>query len=71
MDQINKAAEAPLLEPTVKAPSRFRALVRGNEVGLVLVAAVVGLVSGLLVTAIGWVAQSHTLSSSPSATTNG
>ena len=57
MDQINPAAEAPLTAPTVKAPSRFRALVRGNEIGLVLVAAVVGLVSGLFVTAIGWAAQ--------------
>ncbi|KQT53153.1 chloride channel protein [Aureimonas sp. Leaf454] len=43
--------------PTVKAPSRFRALVRGNEVGLVLVAAVVGAIAGLLVTGIGWLAQ--------------
>lgn len=57
MDQINPAAAAALVAPTVKAPSRFRALVRGDEIGLVLVAAVVGLISGLLVTAIGWAAQ--------------
>ncbi|RIY02582.1 chloride channel protein [Aureimonas flava] len=49
--------DAPATAPPVKAPSRFRAWVRGNEIGLVLVAAVVGVLAGLVVTVIGWAAQ--------------
>lgn len=57
MLDTNSKPEARTAPATVKAPSRFRALVRGNEIGLVIVAAFVGLTSGLLVTAIGWTAQ--------------
>jgi CIC family chloride channel protein len=43
--------------PLVQAPERLRALVRASELGLVLVAAAIGCVSGVLVSAIGMVAQ--------------
>jgi CIC family chloride channel protein len=43
--------------PLVQAPGQLRALVRGSEIGLVLVAVAVGCVSGVLVSAIGIVAQ--------------
>ncbi|WP_279480734.1 chloride channel protein [Aureimonas sp. SK2] len=57
MDGGKAHQETPATTVPVKAPSRFRALVRGNEVGLVLVAAVVGVLAGLVVTAIGRAAE--------------
>ncbi len=57
MDGGKAPQETPATTVPVKAPSRFRAWVRGNEIGLVLVAAVVGLLAGLVVTAIGRTAE--------------
>ena len=57
MDQTTSPPPATADVAVVQAPSRFRALVRGNEIGLVMVAAVVGILSGLLVIAISGAAQ--------------
>ncbi|WAJ26497.1 chloride channel protein [Antarcticirhabdus aurantiaca] len=64
MDQIAadiaaSPAEATATAPaaSIQAPSRFRALVRGGEIGLVAVGWVAGALAGLLVTAIAWTAQ--------------
>jgi chloride channel protein, CIC family len=43
--------------PLMQAPERLRALVRASEIGLVLVALAIGCLSGVLVSAIGVVAQ--------------
>lgn len=57
MDQTTPPPPATADVAVVQAPSRFRAMVRGNEIGLVLVAAVVGILSGLLVIAMSAAAQ--------------
>ena len=58
MSQTTSPKAAPSIDtPVIQPPSRFRALVRGNELGLVLVAVFVGAVSGGLVTAMSWAAQ--------------
>ncbi|WP_294642325.1 chloride channel protein [uncultured Aureimonas sp.] len=57
MDGGTAPPETPATTVPVKAPSRFRAWVRGNEIGLVLIACVVGVVAGLVVTAIGRAAE--------------
>jgi CIC family chloride channel protein len=58
MSQTTAPKTAPIIDtPAIQPPSRFRALVRGNELGLVLVAVFVGAVSGGLVTAMSWAAQ--------------
>jgi CIC family chloride channel protein len=44
--------------PLVQAPGQLRALVRASELGLIGVAAAVGCISGVLVSAMGIVAQS-------------
>ncbi|AWN49685.1 chloride channel protein [Methylobacterium terrae] len=41
----------------VQAPGRLRAWVRGGEIGLILLAALVGCLSGALVSFMGWAAQ--------------
>lgn len=47
--------------PVLRAPARIRGLVRASELGLILVAAVVGAASGALVTGIGLLTQAmHT-----------
>src|SRR3954471_5917442 len=43
--------------PLVQAPGRLRALVRASEIGLIALAAVVGCLSGVLVSAMGLIAQ--------------
>ncbi|GJD50675.1 Voltage-gated ClC-type chloride channel ClcB [Methylobacterium crusticola] len=43
--------------PLVKAPGTLRAWVRSSEIGLVLLAALVGCLAGLAVSGMGWVAQ--------------
>jgi chloride channel protein, CIC family len=57
MDGGKAPPETPATTVPVKAPSRFRTWVRGNEIGLVLVAAIVGVLAGLVVTAIGRTAE--------------
>jgi CIC family chloride channel protein len=58
MDQTALPPPPPTADvAVVQAPSRFRAMVRGNEIGLVMVAAVVGVLSGLLVIAMSAIAQ--------------
>src|SRR4051812_1345557 len=43
--------------PLVQAPGRLRAIVRASEIGLIALAAVVGCLSGVLVSAMGLIAQ--------------
>ncbi|KAB0678849.1 chloride channel protein [Aureimonas leprariae] len=56
-----KVAAAPpttaSADPAVKAPDRLRALVRGNELGLSVLAVAIGAASGLLVIGIAALAQ--------------
>ncbi len=55
--QTDRARRRLADSAVVRAPGHLRALVRGSELGLVALAAVVGCVSGFVVSAMAWAAQ--------------
>ncbi|MEH3147063.1 MAG: chloride channel protein [Methylobacterium frigidaeris] len=55
--QTDQARRALTDSAVVQAPGGLRVLVRGSEIGLVVLAALVGCVSGFAVSAMGWTAQ--------------